>query len=284
VTTFGVLLPTVSGTGTPLAFAHVAGAAAAAEDAGFASVWVGQPRPTGRPAGSTGPPALEAVTLLGALAVRTRSVRLGMLAGRESPTAPGVLAKMVTTLDVLSGGRIVLGLGAGGDEAEEDGTGADPPGGPPGLDALEETVRVCRALFTGDDVTFAGAHVRLDHARNRPGPVQPGGPDLLIGGGEATLGLAARYADQCLMTTDGAGLARSVGMLRRHCTEVGRDPDQVEVVWLAPRGVTAPPEGALRRIAGAIDAGADQVLFRPAADAATVTALGRALGLTARPV
>src|SRR5260370_22850057 len=101
---------------------------------------------------------------------------------------------------------------------------------------LEEAVQVCRAMFTGDDVSFTGTHYRLDHARNLPRPVQAGGPKIMIGGGgeKRTLRLVARYADKCNVTGDVATLARKMDVLHRHCADVGRDPAEVGVTWMTP--------------------------------------------------
>jgi alkanesulfonate monooxygenase SsuD/methylene tetrahydromethanopterin reductase-like flavin-dependent oxidoreductase (luciferase family) len=177
---------------------------------------------------------------------------------------------------------------------------------------LEEAVQVCRAMFTGDDVSFTGCHYRLDHARNLPRPVQGGGPKIVIGGGgeKRTLRLAARYADQCNVTGDVSTLARKISVLHRHCAEVGRDPAEVGVTWMTPLILTtssqntaevremlaaaAPPEevagftvGQPHEIPGLvadhIEAGADEVIFSFAfADAAGITAVGAALGLSGR--
>ncbi|MGH3405567.1 MAG: LLM class flavin-dependent oxidoreductase [Streptosporangiaceae bacterium] len=164
-------------------------------------------------------------------------------------------------------------------------------------------------MFTGDDVSFSGAHYRLDHARNLPRPVQPGGPKIMIGGGgeKRTLRLVARYADMCNVQGDVATLARKVEVLRRHCAEVGRDPAEVRVTWMTPLILTsssqntaevwemlaavASPEDLAgftvgqpheipELVAGHIEAGADEVIFSFAfADAAGITAVGEAFGL-----
>ena len=92
---------------------------------------------------------------------------------------------------------------------------------------LDEAVQTCRAMFTGDDVTFEGHHFALDHARNLPRPVQPGGPRIMIGPGVRSglpVAVAAEYADQCNVTGDAATLAHKIEVLHRHCAEVGRDP------------------------------------------------------------
>jgi F420-dependent oxidoreductase-like protein len=192
------------------------------------------------PLGGPGQPMLEAYTLLGALAARTRRVQLGTLVTGVTYRNPGILAKIVTTLDVISRGRAILGIGGAWYDVEHQGLGIDYPGDRVRLDMLDEAVQVCRAMFTGDDVSFTGRHYRLDHARNLPRPVQAGGPKIMIGGGgeKRTLRLVARYADQCNVTGDVATLARKIGVLRRHCAEAGRDPAEVGVTWMTPLVLT----------------------------------------------
>jgi alkanesulfonate monooxygenase SsuD/methylene tetrahydromethanopterin reductase-like flavin-dependent oxidoreductase (luciferase family) len=144
------------------------------------------------------------------------------------------------TLDVISRGRAILGIGGAWYGVEHQGLGIDYPGDRVRLDMLEEAVQVCRAMFTGDDVSFTGDHYRLDHARNLPRPVQDGGPKIMIGGGEKrTLRLVTRYAGQCNVTGDVSTQAGKIRVLRRHCAEVGRDPAEVGVTWMTP--LTLPP-------------------------------------------
>ena len=236
MTRFGVQLPSFSGFEPGVLFEHVAGLATTAEDAGFDSVWVMDHFYQLPPLGGPNEPMLEAYTLLGALAARTRRVQLGTLVTGVTYRNPAILAKIITTLDVISRGRAVLGIGAAWYDVEHQGLGVDYPADRVRLDMLEEAVQVCRAMLTGDDVSFTGTHYRLDHARNLPRPVQPGGPKIMIGGGgeKRTLRLVARYADMCNVTGDVATLARKIDVLRRHCAEVGRDPAEVAVTWMTP--------------------------------------------------
>ena len=298
MTKFGIQLPNFSGFDPADLFDHVAGLATTAEQAGFDSVWVMDHFFQLPPLGGPDQPMLEAYTLLGALAARTRRVQLGTLVTGVTYRNPGILATIVTTLDVISRGRAILGI--------------DYPGNRVRLDMLEEAVQVCRAMFTGDDVSFTGRHYRLDHARNVPRPVQPGGPKIMIGGGGAkrTLRLVARYADQCNVTGDVGTLARKIDVLRRHCAEVGRDPAEVSVTWMTPLILTTSSQntaevhemlaaaGSAEQIAGFtvgqpheipglvaghIEAGADEVIFSFAfADTAGITAVGKALRLGGR--
>ena len=309
MTKFGVQLPNFSGFDPGDLFDHIAGLAAAAEEARFDSVWVMDHFFQLPPLGGPDQPMLEAYTLLGALAARTRRVQLGTLVTGVTYRNPGVLAKIVTTLDVISRGRAILGIGGAWYNVEHRGLGIVYPGDRVRLDMLEEAVQVCRAMFTGDDVSFTGTHYRLDHARNLPPPVQAGGPKIMIGGGgeKRTLRLVARYADQCNVTGDVSTLARKIGVLRRHCAEVGRDPAEVGVTWMTPLILTTSSQNTAEvremlaaagsaeeiagftvgqpheipgLVAGHIEAGADEVIFSFAfADTAGITAVGEALGL-----
>ena len=309
MTKFGVQLPNFSGFDPPELFGHVAGLATAAEEAGFDSVWVMDHFFQLPSLGGPDQPMLEAYTLLGALAARTRRVQLGTLVTGVTYRNPGTLAKIVTTLDVISRGRAILGIGGAWYDVEHQGLGIDFPGAGVRLDMLEEAVQVCRAMFTGDDVSFSGSHYQLDHARNLPRPVQPGGPKIMIGGGgeKRTLRLVARYADMCNVTGDVSTLARKIGVLRRHCAEVGRDPAEVGVTWMTPLILTTSSQNTVEvhemlaavgsaeqtagftvgqpheipgLVAGHIEAGADEVIFSfPFADTAGITAVGEAFGL-----
>ena len=253
---------------------------------------------------------LEAYTLLGALAARTERVQLGTLVTGVTYRNAGILAKIVTTLDVISKGRAILGIGGAWYEVEHRALGIEYPSDKVRLDMLEEAVQVCRALFTSDDVSFEGTHFRMDHARNLPRPVQAGGPRIMIGGGgeRRTLRLVAQYADQCNVTGDLATLSHKIEVLHRHCAEVGRDPAEIDVTWMTPLILTTSaqntaevrdllaasaspeeraafivgePEEVPELVAGHIDAGAREVIFSFAfADEAGIAAVGRALGLT----
>jgi F420-dependent oxidoreductase-like protein len=309
MTKFGVQLPSFSGFDPADLFDHVAGLAVTAEEGGFDSLWVMDHFYQLPPMGGRDQPMLEAYTLLGALAARTRRLQLGTLVTGVTYRNPAILAKIVTTLDVISRGRAILGIGAAWYDVEHQGLGVDYPGDRVRLDMLEEAVQVCRAMFTGDDVSFTGVHYRLDHARNLPRPVQPGGPKIMIGGGgeKRTLRLVARYADKCNVTGDVATLARKIDVLHRHCAEVGRDPAEIDVTWMTPVILTTSDQNTAETremlaaavpagetggftvgqpheipglIAGHIDAGADEVIFSlPFADTAGIAAVSDALGL-----
>ena len=208
--------------------------AVGAEHAGVDSVWVMDHFFQLPMLGGPDQPILEAYTLLGALAARTTRVQLGTLVTGVTYRNPAMLAKMVTTLDVISGGRAICGIGAAWFDVEHAGMGFDFPAAKERLDRLEEAVQICRAMFDGDHTSFAGTYYRTDDVRNVPGPVQSRIPIMIGGGGEKrTLRLVARYADACNVGGDDATVAHKIGVLRRHCADVGRDPVEVSVTRLA---------------------------------------------------
>jgi F420-dependent oxidoreductase-like protein len=311
MTRFGVQLPSFSGFDSADLFDHMTGLATTAEEGGFDSVWVMDHFFQLPPLGGPDQPMMEAYTLLGALAARTSRVQLGTLVTGVTYRNPAILAKIVTTLDVISRGRAILGIGGAWYDVEHQGLGVDYPADRVRLDMLEEAVQICRAMFAGDDVSFSGTHYRLDHARNLPRPVQAGGPKIMIGGGgeKRTLRLVAQYADMCNVTGDVSTLSRKIDVLRRHCADVGRDPAEVSVTWMTPlilttssqntaevhellaAGGASPEETAgftvgqpheiPGLVAGHIEAGAEEVIFSfPFADTAGVTALAKAFGLS----
>ncbi len=212
-------------------FEQVVDRAVAAEESGFDSVWVMDHFFQLPALGGPSQPMLEAYTLLGAIGARTRRVRLGTLVTGVTYRNPALLAKTVTTLDVISGGRAILGIGAAWYDVEHEGLGVDFPSDGDRLDRLEEAVQICRAMFRGERPSFAGRYFRTDAAWNVPPPLQPGGPPILIGGGgeKRTLRLVARYADFCNVIGDLSTIRRKVDVLRRHCESEGRDPAEITV-------------------------------------------------------
>jgi F420-dependent oxidoreductase-like protein len=208
--------------------------ARAAEEAGVDTVWVSdhllQADPTAGP-GET--EMLEAYTTLGFLAARTERVRLGTMVSGVTFRPPALLVKAVTSLDVLSGGRAWLGIGAGyhGEEAEAMGLPLPPVA--ERFERLEETLQVAARMWAGDDAPFAGRHYRLQRPAGSPPPLRRPHPPVLIGGtGERrTLRLVARYADACNLfdIPDGGRTVRhKLEVLARHCQEAGRPYEAVE--------------------------------------------------------
>jgi F420-dependent oxidoreductase-like protein len=179
-----------------------------------------------------GPPEhemLEAYTTLGFLAARTRRAKLLALVTGVVYRDPGLLAKAVTTLDVLSGGRAVLGIGAAWNEEESRGLGLLFPPTAERFERLEEALQICRRMFDGDETPYEGKHYRLARPLNSPGTLsRPRLPILIGGGGEKkTLLFVAKYADACNLFS-GPDLQRKLDVLRKHCDDVGRDYDEIE--------------------------------------------------------
>ncbi|MGO8862740.1 MAG: LLM class F420-dependent oxidoreductase [Acidimicrobiales bacterium] len=192
-------------------------------------------------------PMMEGYTTLGFVAAHTQTLRLRLLVGGVTYRHPGLLVKTVTTLDVLSGGRAELGIGAAWYEREHRGLGVPFPPISERFERLEETLQICLQMWSNDNGAYEGAHYQLAETLCSPSPVSSPRPRILIGGsGERkTLRLVATYADACNLFGDAATVARKVDILRRHCDDVGRDPDQIEVTAL-PMIDDAGPDTLLR--------------------------------------
>jgi F420-dependent oxidoreductase-like protein len=175
-------------------------------------------------------PMLEGYTTLGFLAAHTSSVRLGLLVTGVTYRHPGLLAKIVATLDVLSGGRAELGLGAAWYEREHLGLGVPYPSTAERFERMEETLRICRQMWDQEnDGPFDGKHYQLAETLCHPAPISK--PPVLIGvmGEKKTLRMVAQYADACnLFTPSPEIVAAKLDVLRRHCDDLGRDYDAIE--------------------------------------------------------
>lgn len=248
-------------------FERTVAAAQAAERAGFDSLSVMDHFHELPPFMERTDPMPEAYVLLGALAGRTSRIRLGTLVTGVTYRNPALLAKMVTTLDVVSGGRAYLGIGASWNEDEYRAYGFGDALLPIGerLDRLEEALEVCRAMFTGREAHYQGRHYRLEGALNLPPPVQPGGPPILVGGGgeRRMLRLVARYADISNLFGDPATVRHKVDVLKRHCEEIGRDPAEIVKTHTGMLIVAPTAAAAERRAAATREAmGMDEATFR----------------------
>ncbi|MGH3280865.1 MAG: LLM class flavin-dependent oxidoreductase, partial [Trebonia sp.] len=176
-------------------FERLAQAARLAEEAGFDAISVPDHVHQNQVGGGPASPMFEAYTVLGALAAVTSSATLFSLVSPVTLRAPGLLAKAVTTLDVISSGRAALGVGAGWDAAEHEAYGIEFPGIGERFDRLDEELAICRAMFTTERVTVTGKFYPMKDAYNSPRPVRGSIPVLVGGGGEKrTLDLVARYA------------------------------------------------------------------------------------------
>jgi F420-dependent oxidoreductase-like protein len=228
VTRFGLQIPsfTYPGVSDGDLFERVADIAGAADESGFDSVWVMDHFYQIPSVGPRTDPMLEAYTLLGALAARTQTVSLGTMVTGVTYRNPALLAKEVTTLDVISRGRAILGIGAAWNEEEHDGYGfAFPPIGQR-LDRLEEALQICRLMFTKEAATFEGRYYRIHEALNFPRPIRPEGIPILVGGGgeRRTLALVAQYADAWNVFGDLETIRHKLEVLERHCDAIERDP------------------------------------------------------------
>ena len=229
---FGYHMPNYTYPGVPDGelFGKVVEFAQAAENAGFDLVTVMDHFYQITGVGPEDQPMLEAYSTLAGLAASTSRVQLGALVSGVTYRNPAMLAKMVTTLDVISGGRAMLGLGAAWNESEHDGYGFDFPPIGKRMDRLGEALAICHLMFTEERPSFTGEFYRIDRALNRPRPVQAGGPPIMIGGtGERrTLRMAAEFAN---MTHWFAGsieaLRHKTEILEEHCAAVGRDSSTI---------------------------------------------------------
>jgi F420-dependent oxidoreductase-like protein len=179
-------------------------------------------------------PMLEGYTTLGFVAARTERLRVRLLVGGVTYRHPGLLAKTVTTLDVLSGGRAELGLGAAWYEREHRGLGVPFPPVAERFERLEETLQICLQMWGDDDGPYDGTHYQLAETLCSPKPVSSPRPRVLIGGGgeRKTLRLVAQYADACNLFGDADVIAHKLDVLRGHCDSVGRDFAEIEVTSL----------------------------------------------------
>ncbi len=204
--------------------------ARAADDAGFASLSVmdhffqmDQHAPASEP-------MLEGYTTLGFLAAVTEAVQLRLLVTGVTYRHPGLLAKIVTTLDVLSGGRAALGIGAAWYEREHVGLGVPFPPVAERFERLEEALQICLQMWSDNDGAYAGDHYELDETLNSPQAISRPHPPIMIGGGgeKKTLRLVAKYADACNLFSMGVDeVTHKLNVLRKHCENEGTDFDAI---------------------------------------------------------
>lgn len=180
-------------------------------------------------------PMIEGYSALSFLAAHTSSVELQLLVGGVTYRHPGLLAKIITSLDVLSGGRAVLGLGAAWFEGEHVGLGVPFPPLKERFERLEETVQICRRMLDGEEGEFHGKHYQLGRTLNVPAPLHRV-PIMIAGGGEKkTLRLVAQYADSCNLFGRAGHpepVAAKLEILKQHCEDLGRDYDQISKTML----------------------------------------------------
>jgi alkanesulfonate monooxygenase len=196
---------------------------------------------------------LEAYTTLGFIAAHTEKVRLQTLVTGVIYRHPALLAKAVTTLDVLSGGRAGLGIGAAWNEQESRGLGLEFPPVARRFELLEEALQICLQMWSDSEEPFTGKHFQLERTLNSPQALSRPHPYLMIGGGgeKKTLRLVAQYADACNLA-DSPEIEHKLDVLRRHCDTVGRDYDTIEktaMISLDPTQSTSDVVAACSRLA-----------------------------------
>ncbi len=214
-------------------------------------------------------PMLEGYTSLGFLAANTSTVRLHLLVTGVSYRQPGLLAKIVATLDVLSGGRAELGIGAAWYEREHLGLGVPFPPMSERFERLEEALQVCLQMWDPADTgAFRGRHYQLAETLCSPAPLSRPHPPILIGGGgeKKTLRLVAQYADACnLFATSPADVAHKLDVLRAHCDDVGRDEAEIRktILNVMPTLATGDSDAFLTEMAEYAALGISEVMVMP---------------------
>jgi F420-dependent oxidoreductase-like protein len=208
---------------------------------------------------------LEAYTTLGFLAAQTERVRLGTMVTGVTFRPPALLVKAVTTLDVLSGGRAWLGLGAGYQGEEAEAMGLPLPPVAERFQRLEETLQIAARMWAGDDAPFEGKHYRLGRPVGSPLPTQRPGPPVLIGGtGERkTLRLVAQYADACNLfdiPDGGRTVKHKLAVLARHCADLDRRYEQIEKTLSSRLEAGESSDAFVRRCAAAAELGIEHMV------------------------
>jgi F420-dependent oxidoreductase-like protein len=218
--------------------------------------------------GEVDEPMLEGYNALSYLAGVTGRVKLGTLVTGVHYRYPGLLVKTATTLDVLSGGRAYLGIGAGWNERESRGLGVPFPSTRERFERLEETLQIAQLMWSGEVESYEGEHYHLAEALNSPQALSEPHPPIMIGGmGEQkTLKLVAQYADACnLFIYGGSDAVRhKLGVLRGHCEDVGRDYEEIERTGLGTANLSEDamkPEDVINLCREMNEAGIQHLIF-----------------------
>jgi F420-dependent oxidoreductase-like protein len=198
----------------------------------------------------------EGNTMLGALAARTSKVSVGLLVGGVMYRNPALLAKLTTTLDIISGGRAILGLGAAWFEEEHNAYGFDFPPLKERFERLEEALQIARAMFTQEESSFDGRYYRTQDVLNNPRPLRGDIPIMIGGSGERkTLRMVAQYADACNLFGDVERVRHLLGVLERHCETVGRDSGEITKTKMSQVYIGATHEEGRAKLDAAIERG-----------------------------
>jgi len=212
-------------------------------------------------------PMLEGYSVLNFVAAKTERLELGLLVTGVTYRYPGLLAKIVTTLDVLSGGRAILGIGAAWYEREHRALGVPYPPVAERFERLEEAVQICQQMWSDNDGPYEGKHYQLAETICEPRPLQSPPPPILIGGGgeKKTLRLVAKYADASnLFSTSIEDVGRKLDVLRAHCDAEGRDYDAIEKTIIGRVDPSGDVSGFLREMEEYAKLGVDLVEVAPA--------------------
>ncbi|RFU37109.1 TIGR03560 family F420-dependent LLM class oxidoreductase [Actinomadura logoneensis] len=250
-----------------------------ADRGGLASLWVMDHLFQIQSVGPAEEPMLEGYSALAYAAALTEDITLGTMVTGVSYRSPALLVKTVTTLDVLSGGRAWLGVGAAWNEEESRGLGLHFPPTAERFELLEDTLRLAHQMWKGDESAFEGRRISAERPLNSPPAVRRPHPPILVGGmGEKkTLRFVAKYADACNIF-DGEHLPHKLQVLREHCEREGRDYAEIEKTSLTVLPDTASAGQAVDTAGRLADAGVDHVIFsqRTGQDLAGVLAEARA--------
>ena len=227
--TLSLHLPNFNFPGTPPEdlFEKLVSIALAAEESGFSSVTVMDHLHQIPPVGPRTNYMLEGNTILGGIAARTSKVTVGLLVGGVTYRNPALLAKATTTLDVISGGRAILGLGAAWFEEEHDAYGFDFPRLGVRFEHLEDALNIARLMFTEEEPSYEGKHHSVSNILNNPRPLRGDIPIMIGGSGEKkTLRMVAQYGDACNVFAQDV-VQHLMGVLDGHCEDHGRDPKEI---------------------------------------------------------
>ncbi len=260
-----------------------------ADDVGFDSIWVMDHFFQIRGVGPATDPMLEGWTTLGWMAAHTDRARLGLMVGGVHYRPPALWVKMATTLDVLSGGRAWLGIGAAWNQEESEGLGFPFPPLADRFAMLEDTLRYAHAMWQGErgsEARFEGRTVRATRLLNSPQSLSRPRPPIMVGGGgeRRTLRLVAEYADATNVFGGPEGIAHKYAVLREHCLTIGRPYDEIErstlqTVHVTPTGERGSevPSRIVDRFGELADAGAQHVIFsvRDVWDTSKLELIGR---------
>jgi F420-dependent oxidoreductase-like protein len=264
----GLQIPSFTWPGGPEAIGPTLGRVVRdADDAGFDSIWVMDHFFQIRSVGAVEEPMLEGWTTLGFMAANSSRARLGLMVGGVHYRYPALWVKAATTLDVLSGGRAWLGIGAAWNEQESRGLGFPFPPLGERFEQLEDTLRMAHAMWTGErgsEAALDGHHLHAMHLLNSPQSITRPRPPIMIGGGgeKKTLRLVAQYADATNVFGGPEAIAHKYEVLREHCEAVGRNYDEIErsnlqTIYFDRES----PSQIVDRFGELADAGAQHVIF-----------------------